>query len=101
MPQNLTIVDMEGNVLADGVGVNSAASLTYTQSQLDAQRAYEHGLELRIQSMLENVLGPDKAVVRVAAEMNWDQVKREGNLPAGSGRQCCAQCAADGGNVRG
>jgi flagellar M-ring protein FliF len=109
MPQNLTIVDMEGAVLADGVGADSAASLTYTQSQLDAQRAYERGLELRIQSMLENVLGPDKAVVRVAAEMNWDQVKteKETYLPAQDGsvvrsaRQTAEMYAGDGSTVGG
>ncbi len=76
-PDNLTIADMEGNVLADGAGAGSSGGVTLTQSQIDAQRSYERDLELRVQSMLENVLGPDQAVVRVAAQMNWDQVQTE------------------------
>ncbi len=59
-----------------------------SSSQLDAQNAYERDLELRIQAMLENVLGPEKAVVRVAAAMNWDQVEtqRESYVPGEEGK---------------
>ena len=52
-PDNLTVVDMNGNVLADGASSQSAAAIAQTQSQLDAQYAFEHDLELRIQSMLK------------------------------------------------
>lgn len=75
IPENLTIVDMDGNVLADGR--NGTVGMAYSASQIEAQRNYERDLERRIETMLTNILGPDKAVVRVAAEMNWDQVETE------------------------
>jgi flagellar M-ring protein FliF len=76
-PQNLTIVDMNGYVLADGANSENGSAVAVSSSQIEAQRAYERDLELRIETMLHNVLGPDKAVVRVSSEMNWDQVETE------------------------
>ena len=76
-PDNLTIVDMNGNVLADGTVSTNTASMVLSSSQVEAQRNFERDMELRIESMLRNVLGPDKAVVRVTAKMNWDQVETE------------------------
>ena len=68
---------MNGNVLADGSVSANTASMALSSSQVDAQRNFERDMELRIESMLRNVLGPDKAVVRVTAKMNWDHVETE------------------------
>lgn len=76
-PQHLTIVDMNGHVLADGASTENASVVAVTTTQLEAQRNFERDLELRVQTMLRNVLGPDKAVVRVTSDMNWDQVETE------------------------
>lgn len=76
-PENLTVVDMDGHVLADGAALDSNSAVAASTTQLEAQRAYERDLELRIETMLRNVLGPDKAVVRVTSEMNWDQIETE------------------------
>lgn len=75
--ENLTIVDMDGNVLADGTVSTAISNVALSASQVETQQALEQDLERRIESMLSNVLGPGKAVVRVAAEMNWDQVETE------------------------
>ncbi len=87
-PDNITIIDMNGNVLYDGAAdSNNADSVTLSSSQIEAQHNLEQNLETRIKTMLENVLGPDQAVVRVAADMNWDQVHTESEkyLPAKEG----------------
>ncbi len=76
-PENITIIDQNGRVLSTGAGQGGTASVALTTTQLEAQRSYEQDLELRIQTMLRNVLGPDKAVVRVSSEMNWDMVETE------------------------
>ncbi|MCB0155638.1 MAG: flagellar M-ring protein FliF [Anaerolineae bacterium] len=76
-PENLTIVDMDGNVLADGSGTESGSAIALSGSQLETQRSVERDLERRIETMLENVLGRDRAVVRVTADMNWDQIQME------------------------
>jgi len=76
-PQNLTIVDMNGHVLADGVNSETNTAMAATTNQIEAQHDYERNMELRIETMLRNVLGPDKAVVRVSSTMNWDQVETQ------------------------
>ena len=73
-PQNLTIVDVNGNTLTPDDGVGSTTGLS--NKQLDAQRGYESTTEHNLQAMLDNVLGPGKATVRVSAVMNWDQIEQ-------------------------
>jgi flagellar M-ring protein FliF len=72
--QNLTIVDVNGNTLTPDDGVGSTTGLS--GKQLDSQRAYESTTEHNLQAMLDNVLGPGRATVRVAADMNWDQIEQ-------------------------
>jgi flagellar M-ring protein FliF len=73
-PQNLTIVDINGNTLTPDDGAGSTAGLS--SKQLETQRGYESTTERNLQAMLDNVLGPGKATVRVAALMNWDQIEQ-------------------------
>src|ERR671933_592163 len=73
-PQNLTIVDVNGNTLTPEDGVASTTGLS--SKQLEAQRGYEATAEHNLQAMLDNVLGPGRATVRVAAMMNWDQIEQ-------------------------
>ncbi|TME35932.1 MAG: flagellar M-ring protein FliF [Chloroflexi bacterium] len=73
-PQNLTIVDINGNTLTPDDGAGSTSGLS--SKQLETQRGYESTTEHNLQAMLDNVLGPGKATVRVAAVMNWDQIEQ-------------------------
>jgi flagellar M-ring protein FliF len=73
-PQNLTIVDVNGNTLTPNDGVASTTGLS--SKQLETQRGYEATAEHNLQAMLDNVLGPGRATVRVAAMMNWDQIEQ-------------------------
>lgn len=86
-PDNLTIVDMNGHVLANGVAADSNSAVAASTTQLEAQRSFERDMELRIETMLRNVLGPDKAVVRVNSVMNWDKIETENETytPAAEG----------------
>jgi len=79
-PTSLTIVDMDGNVLADGSEAGASSGVALSANQLDAQRKFEQDMERRVETMLENVLGPDKAVVRVSRSRR-------------PGRQCFTQFA--------
>jgi len=72
-PQNLTIVDVNGNTLTPD---DTADSLGLTTKQMDTQRGYESSMEKNLQAMLDRVLGTGKAAVRVSAVMNWDQVEQ-------------------------
>ncbi len=47
-----------------------------SNNQLTARRNFEQYLSKKAQGMLEQVLGPGQAVVRVSAEINWDTTTR-------------------------
>jgi len=70
----VTVVDNQGNVLSESGESDSLIGLT--SSQLGARRNLEQYLAKKAEGMLEAVLGPGQAVVRVAAEINLDSLSR-------------------------
>ena len=67
--ENVTVVDNRGKLLA---GKGDATSQTgLSTDQFTYQRKMESTLENRIKTMLEEVLGPDKAIVRVSCELDF------------------------------
>ncbi len=73
-PNHVTVVDNLGNVLSENSDNDSLSGLTSTQ--LAARRNLEQYLAKKAQDMLEKVLGPEQAVVRVSAEINYDTITR-------------------------
>jgi flagellar M-ring protein FliF len=73
-PNHVSVVDNHGNVLSENSDDNSIAGLS--SSQLGARRNLEQYLARKAEGMLEKVLGPGQAVVRVAAEINLDTINR-------------------------
>jgi flagellar M-ring protein FliF len=71
---NVSVVDNLGNVLSADEDNDSIAGLS--NNQLTARRNVEQYLTKKAQGMLESVLGPGQAVVRVSAELNWDTLTR-------------------------
>ena len=69
-PNHVTVVDNLGNVLSENTDNDSLSGLTGTQ--LAARRNLEQYLAKKGQDMLEKVLGPGQAIVRVSAEINYD-----------------------------
>lgn len=89
-PSNVTVLDVDGNILyAANEDSETGMVASLSVSQLEAKRAYEKDLEKSVESMLTEVLGPRKVVVRVNAEINFD--RREQNsevfqpMPTGLG----------------
>lgn len=72
-PENVTVVDTQGNVLSEAGGQSGGLSARLTVTQVKLKRDYERTVQKDIQSMLDNIAGPGKAVVRVSARMNFDQ----------------------------
>lgn len=68
-PEDVMVVDSRGTILS--AGQNDSKLSKMTTSQIDFQRNAEKDLSGRIQSMLENVVGKGKAVVRVTAELDF------------------------------
>src|SRR5271154_480561 len=71
---NVSVVDNQGNVLSENQENDSVAGLS--NNQLTARRNFEQYLTKKAEGMLEKVLGPGQAVVRVAVDINWDSMTR-------------------------
>ncbi|MBC7326337.1 MAG: flagellar M-ring protein FliF, partial [Moorella sp. (in: Bacteria)] len=76
-PENVHIIDLQGNVLTDQLSLkDEQARLTrLTMDQYQIKRAYEKDLEVRLTRMLTRVLGPNKAVAMVTADLDFDKRK--------------------------
>ncbi|MDO8585660.1 MAG: flagellar basal-body MS-ring/collar protein FliF [Armatimonadota bacterium] len=72
-PNNVTIIDTRGNVLSEANDSNSPFDARLSATQLHVKQSHERDLQKNIESMLERVLGPNKAIVRVSAKVNFDQ----------------------------
>lgn len=77
-PESVTVLDTGGRLLSnpDDSG-GSGISLAAASNHLQLKREYEHEIEQAVQSMLDSVIGPDKAVVRASATLSFDRVETE------------------------
>lgn len=73
-PNHVSVVDNLGNVLSENSDDDSMGGLS--TSQLAMRRNLELYLSKKAQDMLEKVLGPGQAIVRVSAEVNYDTSTR-------------------------
>jgi flagellar M-ring protein FliF len=71
-PENVTVVDMEGGLLSKGSDIDNVGSISGTQ--FDYRKKIEQDLENRIRTMLEPVVGPNKVVARVSADVDFRQI---------------------------
>jgi flagellar M-ring protein FliF len=72
-PNHVAVVDNLGNT-EENSDNDSLAGVS--SSQLAARRSLEQYLSKKAQDMLETVLGPGQAIVRVSAEVNYDTVTK-------------------------
>jgi flagellar M-ring protein FliF len=71
-PENVVVVDTDGNMLAGGSTGGSIVS-SQTDSQRAAETAAAADVRKRVQDMLIQILGPDKSTVQAAVSMDWTQ----------------------------
>jgi flagellar M-ring protein FliF len=91
-PENVTIVNQDGNVLVPSASDQSdpalaaqAGAFKLTQEQLLAKQRYETNLQQNIQGLLDTVIGPHRSAVRVATDMNFDANETESKTFAPQG----------------
>lgn len=65
-PEKVSVTDAEGNPLS-----SSEAASAMTSEQLRSLKAYEGQMEASLQSILDRVVGRDKGLVRVHAELDF------------------------------
>ena len=73
-PGKVSVTNSRGDLLSRDDNTDSVSFMT--DRQLEARRAMEAYLAQKTEDMLTTVLGPGKAIVRVAAVLNYDTVKR-------------------------
>ncbi|MDB5311714.1 MAG: fliF [Gemmataceae bacterium] len=71
-PENVTVVDSGGRLLSDP---HAGDHDTLPAPQLEYRRDLETYLSTKAEEMLAQHLGPGRAVVRVSADVNFQQVK--------------------------
>lgn len=70
-PEKVVIIDHDGNLISQDLPI--AGNNTETlQNQLALKRAFEQEKQLAIQSMLDQTLGKNNSVVRVSAELDFN-----------------------------
>jgi flagellar M-ring protein FliF len=86
-PKNITILDAAGRTLYDGGARESGVALSSTQ--LDLQKKVEKDVEAQVQTLLDQVAGPNRSAVRVRAEMDFSQREQvaESFQPGGQNNQ--------------
>jgi flagellar M-ring protein FliF len=71
-PELVTVVDSDGKVLSKGLGLDENESPM--NKQFEYKLNFEKSMAGRIQTMLEEIVGPGKAIVRVTADMDFARV---------------------------
>ncbi len=76
-PEDVTVVDERGRLLSAGVDDKAGAAAA---SSMDVRKAFQNDLERSVRTLLEQVLGPGNVVVRVAADLSFDEKVVESTL---------------------
>ena len=75
-PKLVTIVDTAGRILFEGKSQEEQAEIkaqNFAEAQYKYKVRYEENLSKQIQTMLERIVGKDKAIVRVTSEMDFSK----------------------------
>ncbi|MEI6504072.1 MAG: flagellar basal-body MS-ring/collar protein FliF, partial [Armatimonadota bacterium] len=85
-PGEVTVADNSGHLLRGPDSEGSVAGLN--TGQFEIQRQFEDRLGVRLQSMLDAVLGPSQSVVRVQAQFDFDSAENKQEIvsPVASGK---------------
>jgi flagellar M-ring protein FliF len=83
----ITILDTSGRMLYDGGSQDSGAGLSATQ--IDVEKKVEQSITNDVQSLLDRVAGPNRAAVRVKADLDFSQQEElaETYTPGGPNNQ--------------
>lgn len=71
-PQYVTVVDQYGNLLSAPKDPAQLVDSTHLEYKRNIEKTYERN----IQSMLENIVGKGKAIVRVSADIDFSKVEK-------------------------
>lgn len=70
--KNVAVVDLDGNQVWDGSQQDSTSN--FSTNRMNAEADYADNLRKQLQARFDEILGQNKALVSVHAELNFDQV---------------------------
>jgi len=74
--ENVTVMDVNGNLLSENLAEGSTGDTTYiSANQLTLKQEYEKKFAQSLQTMLEEMRGAGKAIVRASISMDFDRVE--------------------------
>lgn len=71
-PENVVVVDVDGNLLASG-GSEDDLSTAQTDQRRAAEIAVSQQMQEKVQHLLDSVLGPNRSVVQADVRMDWTE----------------------------
>lgn len=74
-PRQVQVVDAKGTMLTQGFAEDSIAERT--DHNMELQRSVEKYMEQKISGILDGVLGPNKAKIKVNATLDFDQIEKK------------------------
>lgn len=77
-PGNISILDYNGNLLSSEMESDVLAGLS--SSQLEVRKNVENYLEDKAQSMLDGVIGDGRSIIRVTAELDFQQMEKTSEM---------------------
>lgn len=73
-PENVTVVDTYGNLLASGAGDQGVAGgMTQVDNRRSAEIVVGNDIQSRVRNLLDTTLGPNKSVVQVSVSLDWTE----------------------------
>jgi flagellar M-ring protein FliF len=72
-PERVSIVDEQGRLLADGIGASEAGMAPILDER---NYAFEQRLKNQVESIISSIVGPGRARVTVAAELDYTRVQQ-------------------------
>lgn len=77
--ENIVITDQYSNIIEAG-NAGSNGNGTVYENQQAVKRSVERDIQLRVQQMLTTVMGPEKALVNVTADLDFKKENRVENI---------------------
>lgn len=75
LPDQVTLIDYSGNLLSSQTSSDESAMLSATQ--FDMRKNVENYLERKAQTLLASVIGANKSIVRVTADLNFEKTNTQ------------------------
>jgi flagellar M-ring protein FliF len=76
-PENVVVVDVNGNMLASGEASGDASDLAQSDSHRNAEMLAARELQSKVQNLLDSALGPNKSVVQASVTMDWTERQKK------------------------